>query len=218
VTFAEVIVAVRDLLQDANSNPDLQRYTDDQLVGFANQTLKRIALLRPDLFAYIGDIALTAGETLQSAPADSIRIFEILRVKNGAAVRETDRHTMDQTYPEWVSDPQGPCVNWMRHPRNNNKFFVYPPSPNGQILTGEYAKAPPNYNIGDTIALLPDVYFPVVVDGTVYMAEAVDTESVSSQRSEMFQKSMTGMLAAGLDARSVTDKEDAAVPAKKGSS
>lgn len=214
--LADVLVAARDLLQDANSNPALQRYTDAQLLGFANQTLKRISLLRPDLFAYIGEIPLVSGETLQSAPADSIRVMQLLRVKNGAAIRETDRVTMDQTYPDWVNDPAGVCVNWMRHPRNNNRFFVYPPSSASQILIGEYSKAPPTYLISDTIDLLPDVYFPVVVDGTVYIAEAVDTESVSNQRADMFQKSMSGMLAAGLDARTVVDTEAAGMQTRRG--
>jgi hypothetical protein len=53
VRLVDVLVSVRQLLQDSNSNPALQRYSDDLLVGFANQTLKRIALLRPDLFSYI---------------------------------------------------------------------------------------------------------------------------------------------------------------------
>lgn len=212
--LVDVLVSVRQLLQDSNSNPALQRYSDDLLVGFANQTLKRIALLRPDLFSFIGDITCTAGEVLQTAPTDSIRLMEILRVKNGDSIRETNRETMDQTYPTWGSDAAAPCVNWMRHPRNPNRFFIYPKAPVAQVLTGEYAQTPPNYLSSDNIALLPDAFFPCVVDGTVYMAEAVDSESVSSQRAEMFQKSLTGMLSASLESRAVTDKENAGMDTK----
>ena len=201
-------------MQDSNTNPALQRYTDDLLIGFGNQTLKRIALLRPDLFSYIGDIVCTAGEVLQSAPADSIRIMEILRVKNGGAIRETNRETMDQTYPGWASDASGPCTEWMRHPRNANRFFIYPSAPNPQTLIGEYAQTPPNYTISEEILLLPNAFYPAVVDGIVYLTEAVDSEAVNSQRAEMFQKSLTGMLAASLESRNVTDKEDAGVDRK----
>ena len=212
--LVDVLVSVRQLLQDSNSNPALQRYSDDLLVGFANQTLKRIALLRPDLFSFIGDITCTAGEVLQTAPTDSIRLMEILRVKNGDSIRETNRETMDQTYPAWGSDAAAPCVNWMRHPRNPNRFFIYPKAPVAQVLIGEYAQTPPNYLASDNILLLPDAFFPCVVDGTVYMAEAVDSESVSSQRAEMFQKSLTGMLSASLESRAVTDKENAGMDTK----
>lgn len=210
----DVLVSVRQLLQDSNSNPALQRYSDDLLLGFGNQTLKRIALLRPDLFSYIGEIPCTAGEVLQTAPTDSIRLMEILRVKNGDAVRETSRETMDQTYPAWASDAAGACVNWMRHPRNPNRFFIYPAAPVSQILIGEYAQTPPTYAVSDTIGLLPDAFFPCLVDGTVYLAEAVNSEPASTQRAEMFQKSLTAMLAASLESREVTDKETAGMDRK----
>lgn len=212
--LVNVLVSVRQLLQDSNSNPDLQRYSDDLLLGFANQTLKRIALLRPDLFSYIGEIPCTAGEVLQSAPSDSIRLMEILRVKDGGAIRETNRETMDQTYPEWAGDAATACVNWMRHPRNPNRFFIYPKAPVAQILIGEYAQTPPDYAVSDDILLLPEAFYPAVVDGTVFLAEAVDSEAVSSNRAEMFQKSLTGMLSASLESRTVTDKEDAGIDRK----
>lgn len=212
--LVDVLVSVRQLLQDSNSNPTLQRYSDDLLIGFANQTLKRMALLRPDLFSYIGEIACTAGEVLQSAPADSIQLMEILRVKNGGAIRETNRETMDQTYPAWASDTEAACVNWMRHPRNPNRFFIYPKAPVSQILIGEYAQSPPNYAVSDDILLLADAFYPCVVDGTVFLAEAVDSEAVSSQRAEMFQKSLTGMLAASLESRTVTMTENAGMDKK----
>lgn len=212
--LVNVLVSVRQLLQDSNSNVDLQRYSDDLLIGFANQTLKRIALLRPDLFSYIGEIPCVAGEVLQTAPSDSIQLMEILRVKDGDAIRETNRETMDQTYPSWNSDTAGACVNWMRHPRNPNRFFIYPKAPVSQILIGEYAQTPTDYAISDDILLLGDAFYPCVVDGTVFMAEAVDSEAVSSSRAEMFQKSLTGMLAASLESRSVTMTENAGMDKK----
>jgi len=106
----DVIIEVRRLIQD-NAAP--QRYSDATLLGFANQTLKRMAVLRPDLFAYIGEIPCTAGQVLQSPPTESLRIIEIFQVKDGAGVTEVDRTTLDQTYPGWMNDPAGPTVNWM---------------------------------------------------------------------------------------------------------
>ena len=90
----DVITEVRRILQDINAP---QRYSDAVLLGFANQALKRIAVLRPDLFAYIGEIPTTAGQVLQSAPSDSIRIMEIFQVKDGSGVTETNREALDQT-------------------------------------------------------------------------------------------------------------------------
>ena len=200
----DVITEVRRILQDTNSP---QRYSDTVLLGFANQALKRIAVLRPDLFAYIGDITCTADSVVQSMPSDSIRLIEIYSVKNGNGVIETNREALDQAYPTWMNDTAGPAVNFMRHVRNANKFFIYPKAPADQVLVGEYAQTPPDYNGTTTVALLPDAYFPVVVDCTVFIAESVDNEHVNSKRAELFQQSFTQALGVAGQSRLLTDPE-----------
>lgn len=208
----DVIIEARRLIQD-NSTP--QRYSDAVLLGFANQTLKRMAVLRPDLFAYIGEIPCVAGQVLQSPPIDSIRVMEIFQVKDGAGVIEVDRTTLDQTYPGWMNDAAASAVNWMRHVRNPNKFFIYPKAPADQILIGEYSQTPPTYTGSQTVALLPDAFFPVVVDGTVFLAESVDNEHVNSNRAQLFQQSFTQALGVSAQARSLTDTEEAGIPAEQ---
>lgn len=200
----DVITEVRRILQDTNSP---QRYSDTVLLGFANQALKRIAVLRPDLFAFIGDITCTADSVVQSMPSDSIRLIEIYSVKGGNGVIETNREALDQAYPTWMNDAAGPAVNFMRHVRNANKFFIYPKAPSGQILVGEYAQTPPDYNGTTTVSLLPDAYFPVVVDCTVFIAESVDNEHVNSKRAELFQQSFTQALGVAGQSRAITDPE-----------
>jgi hypothetical protein len=205
----DVVTEARRLIQDISAP---QRYSDAVLLGFANQTLKRMSVLRPDLFAYIGEIPCTAGAVIQSPPTDSIRIIEIFQVKDGAGVTEVDRNSLDQTYPGWMNDTAAAAVNWMRHVRNPNKFFIYPKAPAGQVLIGEYAQTPPNYTGAQTVELLPDAFFPVVVDGTVFLAESVDNEHVNSNRAQLFQQSFTQALGVSAQARSLTDTEEAGLP------
>jgi len=205
----DVITEVRRILQDINAP---QRYSDAVLLGFANQALKRIAVLRPDLFAYMGEIPTTAGAVIQSAPADSIRIMEIFQVKDGAGVTEVSRDSLDETYPGWMNDAAGPTVNWMRHVRNANRFFIYPKAPASQILIGEYAQTPPEYTGSQTVALLPNAYFPVVVDATVFIAESVDNEHVNSNRAQLFQQSFTQALGVSAQSRPITDTEESGLP------
>ena len=157
----DVITEVRRILQDTVAP---ERYSDAVLLGFANQALKRIAVLRPDLFAVIADIPTTQDEVVQSMPSDSIRLLEIYSVKNGNGVIETNREILDQSLPTWMNTAAGPAINFMRHVRNANKFFIYPKAPANQTLIGEYAQTPPVYDGTTTVALLPDAYFPVVVD------------------------------------------------------
>ena len=211
----DVVAEARRMLQDSSTDETLQRFSNSVLLGFANQALKRIAVLRPDLFAYMGEITCTAGAVVQSAPTDSLRIMEIFRVKNGQSVREANREILDQTYPNWSNDPPAACVNWMRHVRNGNRFFIYPPAPVGQVLIGEYSQSPPNYTEDQTVALLPDAYFPVVVDGTIFLAESIDNEHVNSNRAKLFQDSFVQSLGTAFQARPVTDTEEAGLTKKE---
>lgn len=215
MTPQDIISQVRVMLQDTSTVSSLQRYSDDTLLGFVNQTLKRIAVLRPDLFAYIGEIPCTSGSVLQSMPSDSLRVMEIFQLKAGSGVRETNREILDQTYPEWVSETAGPCVNWMRHVRNANKFFVYPKAPSGQILIGEYSQIPKDYTLIETINLIPDAYLPVVVDGVLFLAESIDNEHVNSNRAQLFQQAFFQSLGSSIQARTMTDTENAGLQDKE---
>lgn len=206
MTPGEIITEVRALIQDTRAP---QRYSDAFLLGFVNQTLKRMVMLRPDLFALIGDISTTANTVLQSLPADSMRLIEVFQVKDGSAVTEVSRDMLDQMAPTWVSDPAGTPVNFMRHVRNPNVYFLYPAPTAGVILTAEYAKVPTDYALGDTITAPIDAYFPTLVDGTVYLAESIDDEHVNSGRAKLFFESFTQGMGLSLGSRELTDNDDA---------
>lgn len=204
MTPNEVITEVRRLIQDTKVT---FRYSDTVLLGFVNQTLKKMAVLRPDLFAVIADFTTVANTVLQSCPTDSVRLMQIFQIKSGDAVTEVSKETLDQMYPNWVNEVAGIPVNFMRHVRNPNKFFVYPRPSSGVILVGEYAQSPATYALNDTVALLPDAYLTSVVEGAVYLAESVDNEHVSSGRAKLFQDAFVQGLGVSLQSRVITDTE-----------
>jgi hypothetical protein len=205
MTPADIITEARNLVQDTRAP---YRYSDTLMLGWVNQTLKRMSVLRPDLFSFIGDIPTVANTVLQSCPSDSLRLVEIFQIKNGDAVTEVNRDVLDQMYPNWVNEAAGTPVNFMRHVRSPNKFFLYPRPSTGVVLVGEYAQVPPAYTLSQTIALLPDSYLPIAVDGVVFLAESVDNEHVNSGRAKLFQDSFAQTLATGLQVRSITDTEE----------
>jgi hypothetical protein len=212
MTPQDVITEVRRLIQDEVSP---YRYSDTVLLGFVNQILKRMALLRPDLFAFIGDISITADEVLQTLPSNSIRLVEIYRVKNGNAMTEVSRETLDQSTPNWVAETAGTPVNYVRHVRNPNKYFLYPPPVSGTVLVGEYVQTPSDYGLTATISVLPDAYFSTLVDGVVYLAESVDNEHVNSGRAKLFFDSFTQSLGVALQSRVLTDTESGGMDPKQ---
>ncbi len=202
----DVIIEVRRIIQDETT---AYRYSDAFLLGICNQGLKRIQLLRPDLFAYNGTITCTQGEVMQSAPSDSLRVIEVYSIVGGTGLVEADREVLDQTLPTWVNDTEAAAINWMRHVRNPNKFFIYPQAPASQDLNIEYSQVPPTYDGTTAITLLPDAYFPVMVDVVVWLVESVDNENVSNGRAKMYQESFMASLGHSSASLPVTDTETA---------
>lgn len=206
MTPTEVITEVRNILQDADTP---YRYSDNDLLGYLNQTIKRMVVLRPDLFGEIGDIPTTAGTAVQSLPTDALRLIDIFQVKGGNAITEVDRETMARYYPDWMNATAGSPVNFMRHVKNAERFFLYPPPASGTVLVGEYSKIPADYALTDTITKPSDAFFPTLVDGVVWLAESADDESINSKRAEFFLQLFTSQLSASLQSRTVTDTKPA---------
>jgi len=212
MTPNEVITEVRRIIQDTR---EPYRYSDAVLLGFVNQTLKRMVMLRPDLFAVIADFTTATGTVLQNCPADSTRLIEIFQVKGGSAVTEVNRSTLDRTVPEWLNETPGQPVNFMRHVRNPNRFFVYPAPAIGVVLVGEYAQTPPDYTINQEVTFPTDTYFPAVIDGTVFLAESIDNEHVNTGRAKLFQDSFVQALGVSLQSRTITDTPSAGLNPKE---
>lgn len=203
MTPNEVIREVRRLISD-NRAP--YRYSDSILLGMVNQALKRMAVVRPDLFSYAGEITTTASSTIQTLPTDAIRLVEIFMVKDGNAVTEADRRTLDRMYPSWPSVAAGDPVNFMRHPRNPNKYFLYPKPASGVILIGEYIQTPQDYEIDAEIGI-PEGYFTPLVDCTVFLSQSVDDEHVNSGRAKLFYDTFMSALSTALNARNMVDSD-----------
>lgn len=207
-TPQDVITEVRGAIQDSKVP---YRYDDATILRAVNHSLKRIALSRPDLFAFITTFTTAAG-TIQTAPADSIRIIDVLYESSGSNVNEVNQETMDLAMSTWQAGTTGPATDWMRHPRNPNQFLVYPPQAGGETLTIEYSQAPTNYALASPIAILSDAYFPVVVDCVVWWLESFDSESVANQRAQMFQQSWTQLLGLSQQNKPATDTPSGGQP------
>lgn len=209
MTPSDVITDVRFLIQDEETP---YRYSDERLLGLINQILKRMVAYRPDLFIVNDTIATTPDTVLQNLPEGAVRLMEIYSVTDGDALKEVNRETLDQMYPGWVSEAPSDPVNWMRHPRNPTKFFLYPRPDTGVTLEAEYINSPEDLALSDDIEL-PEAYKSAVVDGTVYLAESIDSEAVGNGRAQFFLNAFFDTLGVDLSTRSMVDGEDGRVNA-----
>jgi hypothetical protein len=205
--MSEVVADVRLAIQDlgALSTP---RFSDAQILSMANQALKRMAVIRPDLFALITTMQTVLGST-QTAPADSIRFMEALAVVGVNNLNEVNRDALDLMSTTWQTATPGSPTNWMRHPRSANVFFVYPPATAGVTLQVEYSQSPAKYGMTQAPAIIPDAYYPVVLDGTIALLEMTDNEAVNSNRAKLCFDNFTNMLQSSLGARPSLDSEGA---------
>ena len=153
MTPQDVITEVRRLIQDESAP---LRYSDTVLLGFVNQTLKRMAVLRPDLFTVIANVSTTANVITQTLPAGSTRLVEVFAVASGAAVEEVDRDLFNRAYPSWSTDPAGVPTKYMRHPRNPTSYFLYPRPQAGVQMLAEYVVWPINYTLAAILSGLPN--------------------------------------------------------------
>jgi hypothetical protein len=204
VTPSDVILEARKLLLDVQAPT---RYSEADLLGFVNQTLKRMAVFRPTLFSTITSVPLTANTVIQDLPADAHRLVQMFFIDNYNSVNEVDREVLERAYPQWVSDPAGIPFNFIRHPRNATKFFLYPRPIANLTATVEYVVEPKVYTINETILYLKDTYLGVVVDGVVFLASSIDDEHVNSNRAKLFQESFTSSLGVDMQQQAVLDNE-----------
>lgn len=209
MTPQEVIDQARVLINDDNALMP-ERFSDTDLLGFVNQAVKRSCMVRPDLFVANDTITPTPDQVEQEMSGTVTRIMEIHRVTGGAAIGEVDKETMDRGYPNWtVADSDTP-VNWMRHPRNPGRYFLYPPPITGTELEAEFVQVPDDYLIADTIDM-PDSYKSALIDCVVYLAEVTDNEHVETQRAKDFYQSFLQSLGADMAQRAVVDSESGQV-------
>lgn len=214
MTPQQVIDQVRVLISD--DNPLMpERFSDADLLGFVNQAVKRSSMLRPDLFIVDTTITPTADQVEQELPTTVTRIMEVHRVVGGGAIGEVDKETMDRSAPNWTTETPDTPVNWMRHPRNPRRYFLYPAPSTGTEISVEYIEVPSDYSIGATMALA-DSYRSAIVDCVVYLAEVVDNESVESERAKAFYTSFLQSLGADMSQREIVDNESGKADQRRG--
>jgi hypothetical protein len=212
MTPADIISEVRKLVNDSRAP---MRYTDAELLGFVNQTLRRMVMYRPDLFIAVQDIPTVSGSSVQTIPADGVRLVEIYNVKGGNVLTEVNKDSLDQTLPGWRSSPSGQPVNYMRHVRNPNMFFLYPPPESGVVLVAEYVSTPVLYGLNDPIAAPVAAYMPLIIDGVVFLTQSVDDEHINSGRAKLFSDMFTQGMQSDMQMQQLTDMDAGSLDPKR---
>ncbi len=181
LTLQTSITTARSILND----PSGVRYSDADLLQYANDALDQLVTLAPQLFYTRGQHTCAAGvnQTLSFATARALVTVE--RIQAGAAVTLTDPVILDLYDPTWRTASSGAAKHWMRVGDDPLKFLVYPPAGKTQVLDVIYVRVPNEYAVGADTGL-PETLSDAIADYVVHRAESRDDEHVDSNRAAQF--------------------------------
>lgn len=171
------------------NDPGKVRYSDADLLQYGNDALDVMLELAPHLFYTDGEVACIALAAEQAISYDDAKsLVDVRRIKNGAALLQGDRATMDAFNPNWQAVSPAAAVNWFPVADDPMRFLIYPPAPEGQILEVIYVRIPGEYTATQDTSI-PASYADAVADYIVNRAESRDAEHVISQRAQSFGQS-----------------------------
>lgn len=193
-TPADLIQTARYIYDDNDSV--LYRKEDVELLGYVNEGMREVSVLRPDMFMTIGDLLCTAGEVEQTVTfSDAQVLVEVIGIHGGSDVTLFDMTAMSAFNPGWRTDTAGTARQWARKDNDPLRFYIYPKAPaTAQTLDVRYIKNPTVLALTDSITEIPSGYLPALVDYIIYRAESADDEHSNSGRSAAHYQSFVSKL------------------------
>jgi hypothetical protein len=177
-TVRSVLNRVAALLNDE----EYERWEEAELIGWLNDGQKAIATA-PATDAYVKrDNITTVAGTIQSLPADGIRLVEVVKnVTDGSPVLQSDYSIVDILGGAWRGGTAATLAeNYFFDERNPKEFEVYPPAVGGDSIEIVYGANPDDVGVNDNITI-DDEYADALINYVVYRSLSKDTEDASPE-------------------------------------
>jgi hypothetical protein len=162
ITYQTVIDKAELLLQDEETDQDLRRWTETELLTWAKDGEKEIVRIKPDANSVIEVVELSAGP-MQALPDRAIQLLDVLSnmgttgSTRGNIISVVERQIMDAIKPDWMIATAADVVTHVIYDpvRSPKTYWVYPQSTGDnyiEIITG---KLPDNESnvIGDNLEI-----------------------------------------------------------------
>ena len=153
------------------------RWPASELTNWLNDARRELAVVRPDIYSTSQTLTLAAGAK-QSLPANGLRLMDVPRNSNGAAITITNRGFLDQQQPSWhqTTAAGGVIKHFMLDERDQKTFWVYPPALSSSSVEIIYQQAPSDYTAASTLTAYEELYGGAMVDYICYRAFSKDSE------------------------------------------
>lgn len=189
----DIIPYVRILINDKDVVADNLRYSDDDLRLFANDAMRRMGKIRPDIFTTYIELETEPGTVLQKLPSTVDKLVEVHYEIGGKNIKESKKETMDQATPSWANNPDGPAQFWIRDDRSTRFYYIYPKSPQNQRLVAAVVQVPQPTTVDEEFEF-NSIYTSILIDGIVYLTQSIDDEHISTGRASSFYNSFVNGL------------------------
>lgn len=185
------IATARGILNDTGAT---KRYSDADLLQYANDALDQVMALVPALFYSTGELTCVPNTTLQVvAISDARSLVSIDRVKNGNVVTRVDMAALNNFHPGWRTEAPGVARHWMPVNDDPLRFHIYPQAPAAQVLEVSYVRIPGEF-LATQDTELPTYLSDAIADYIVHRAESRNDESVNTNRAAQFLASFVQKL------------------------
>lgn len=170
-----------DSAKDTNGDYKQERYSDDLLLIYFQDTLFSLSIIDPYIFSKYIDYEIEEENVLQKLPENMVEIIDIHAVNGSKAIKEAGKTLMDSRSPDWLNTTAQEPRQWMRDKRSKDIFFLYPTPKKGTILTMQCVYVP-LLDSKNTLFNFNIQYQPVLVQKVVSMALSSESEPQSQER------------------------------------
>lgn len=187
-TVGEILRRAKLILQEVTQNGT--RWTNEELLGWLNESYQAIVGMKPDASSVNMEIACAQG-TKQVIPDDGHRLLDVIRNvapgAGGISVMQTSRSALDATRRGWHGEAPSQTVEcFVFDDHDPRHFYVYPPATATARLEIIYSSVPtPHAKAQATTASteairLGDSFAPAIVDYILFRAYSKDAEHAAN--------------------------------------
>ncbi len=188
VDVAEIVRRAKVLLLETGAEG--VRWTNNELVGWLNESYEAITGLRPDASTVTATFDPVDDQTRQELPAGAVRLINVNRNLIGAksAIRLVTRKEMDDEMPGWHGHASEDEVeNYVFDEAEPVVFYLYPAPSATASVEIVYAEVPAPHALDyGTVSTDPikmrDIHAPAIIDYIMYRAFSKDMDDVSAMR------------------------------------
>lgn len=184
----QVIDKARIIINDTNAAQSGYRASDPEMLGWLNDALNLMLVMKPGLFTKTVNFPCVAGYLQTLEYPRTVEFIEVL------GILECDRTALEQFLPDWRNATPAAAVHWMRVPGEPYRFDTYPSAIDAAVLPVRYIESPAILTAITDLIPVSENYEAALSEYIAGKAEIKDDEHVNSGRAAQLMDRFTSQV------------------------